>query len=584
MRQRATCLFLAVIMIFLLLPLSAGASQADEESWYWPLGPSSSYKDITSVYGYRSNFGREHYGLDIGKPSGTPVYAAKSGTLAIHCSKCTGSSPGYGGTCYTEGCSHGNGLGNYVSIDHGNGDVSFYGHLSAIVAETGDEVAQGDLIAYVGNTGDSTGFHLHFALRRDGIWVNPNPADYTITMNDNAVPGEIVYSFQVGVAPVKPTQETISVIENDRYPFPSGSLTMGKSRSVRGVVSSTHSLKRVVVGLYGLDGTAYKVYTYDSLSVRQVDLKLADSTLKFGVLPAGAHELRIDAEGETTSQSFSYPFSVVDETPPATYTVTFDANGGTTDTPSKTVTAGGTYGTLPTPTRSGYDFDGWFTQAQDGVPVTGSTVAPTGNITLYAHWTRQNELTNFKEVNHYQEGQFSDVSASHWYYENVRKAYTLGLMKGMGDGTFLAEGEVTVAEAVALAARLHSIYHNGNGDIPQDEPLWYAAYVTYAQDNGITSHGYDDYDRSCTRAEFAELLAHALPQEALGEINPIEKNSIPDVPTSYIYADEVYLLYRAGVLTGMDADFSFLPNEPILRSEAAAVMTRMADTRLRMEL
>ena len=73
---------------------------------------------------------------------------------------------------------------------------------------------------------------------------------------------------------------------------------------------------------------------------------------------------------------------------PASYTITFNANGGSVSTTSKTVTNGGTYGTLPTPTRSSYKFDGWYTKASGGTKVTSSTtVNLTGNQTLYAHWT-----------------------------------------------------------------------------------------------------------------------------------------------------------------------------------------------------
>lgn len=69
------------------------------------------------------------------------------------------------------------------------------------------------------------------------------------------------------------------------------------------------------------------------------------------------------------------------------YTVTFNANGGTTPTASKSVTYGSTYGTLPTPTRSGYAFLGWFTEQEGGTQITSSsTVNITAAQTLYAHW------------------------------------------------------------------------------------------------------------------------------------------------------------------------------------------------------
>lgn len=73
---------------------------------------------------------------------------------------------------------------------------------------------------------------------------------------------------------------------------------------------------------------------------------------------------------------------------PEVYTVTFDANGGSVSTSRKTVTAGGPYGSLPTPVRNGYTFDGWYTSANGGSKVWDSSiVSQTQDHTLYAHWT-----------------------------------------------------------------------------------------------------------------------------------------------------------------------------------------------------
>ena len=73
---------------------------------------------------------------------------------------------------------------------------------------------------------------------------------------------------------------------------------------------------------------------------------------------------------------------------PASYTVTFNANGGSVGTTSKSVTYGSTYGDLPTPTRTGYTFDSWYTAASGGSKISsGTTVSITAAQTLYAHWS-----------------------------------------------------------------------------------------------------------------------------------------------------------------------------------------------------
>ena len=79
-----------------------------------------------------------------------------------------------------------------------------------------------------------------------------------------------------------------------------------------------------------------------------------------------------------------------------TYTVNFNANGGSTSTASKTVTYDSTYGTLPTPTRTGYTFAGWYNSASGGSQVTSSTkVSITATQTLYARWTANSYTVKF---------------------------------------------------------------------------------------------------------------------------------------------------------------------------------------------
>lgn len=92
------------------------------------------------------------------------------------------------------------------------------------------------------------------------------------------------------------------------------------------------------------------------------------------------------------SASRNYSFSA------AAFTVTFNPNGGTVGTATKSVTYGQTYGTLPTPTKSGYSFAGWFTSAVGGTQVQSSdTVAITADTILYAHWDAQSILHVVKD-------------------------------------------------------------------------------------------------------------------------------------------------------------------------------------------
>ncbi|MCX6050478.1 MAG: LysM peptidoglycan-binding domain-containing M23 family metallopeptidase [Chloroflexi bacterium] len=99
-----------------------------------------------------------HPAVDISSWTGNPVKAADSGYVALASS---------GGSWNT-------GYGNYIIIDHGNGFTTLYAHLSSVFVKPGENVARGEQIGLVGNTGHSTGPHLHFEIRYQGVQRNPS--------------------------------------------------------------------------------------------------------------------------------------------------------------------------------------------------------------------------------------------------------------------------------------------------------------------------------------------------------------------------------------------------------------------------
>lgn len=276
---------------------------------------------------------------------------------------------------------------------------------------------------------------------------------------------------------------------------------------------------------------------------------------------------------------------------PRTYTVAFNANGGSVDRASQSVQYDRPYGdggTLPVPVWAGRIFQGWYTAPADGERVTDTTgVSIPANHTLYAHWARESAgttgLDNFTKTCSYYNGLFWDVderNVTHWFAANVASAYELGLMKGTGAGVFAPGDSVSAAQAVTLAARLHSIYHTGQERFETyDGGEWYDPYVDYAREQGILTRDYD-LDEPVTRWEFAHILAQALPQEALTPINP--ESSFADAQ-SIPYPADAEMLYRAGVLTGVpqDGQLYFMPMNTITRGETAAIVTRMARPALR---
>lgn len=106
---------------------------------------------VTSGFGPR--WGRSHTGIDLGSNQGTPIYAADDGVVI--CAEYCGS------------------YGNLVRVDHGDGIETYYAHCSSLDVSEGEYVNVGDIIARVGSTGNSTGPHLHFEVRVNGVPQNP---------------------------------------------------------------------------------------------------------------------------------------------------------------------------------------------------------------------------------------------------------------------------------------------------------------------------------------------------------------------------------------------------------------------------
>ena len=188
----------------------------------------------------------------------------------------------------------------------------------------------------------------------------------------------------------------------------------------------------------------------------------------------------------------------------------------------------------------------------------------------------------------YTDGMFVDVSTKSWYNKNVGSAVQYGLMKGQDTKVFAPSGDVTLAEVITMASRIHCIYTNGTDTIQQGTASsWYTPYVDYAVENGIVEATYKTMSLSsmntrASRSQVAVIISKAMPAETLVARNTIADNAIPDVKTTASYAPAVYMLYRAGVLTGSPSNGSFLPWNSITRAEMAAVMSRMADTDYRM--
>lgn len=114
-------------------------------------------QNVTSLFGYRLNPVTGHYamhsGLDLGADMGEPIYAALDGEVVKS--------------------KYNVDYGNFVTLDHGDGLVTLYAHCSELLVNVGDRVEKGQVIARAGSTGWSTGPHLHFEVRVQGVRIDP---------------------------------------------------------------------------------------------------------------------------------------------------------------------------------------------------------------------------------------------------------------------------------------------------------------------------------------------------------------------------------------------------------------------------
>ena len=133
---------------------NASTAVGSSGSFVWPV-PTNNY--VGSGFGMRKHpiFGdyRMHWGVDIGGNSGETIVAADGGVIVTAMLNSS--------------------YGNYVLIDHGNGTMSLYAHMTNYIVSVGQRVNQGETIGYIGSTGWSTGPHLHYEIRVNGSCVDP---------------------------------------------------------------------------------------------------------------------------------------------------------------------------------------------------------------------------------------------------------------------------------------------------------------------------------------------------------------------------------------------------------------------------
>jgi|GEM_PF-3325506 S-layer homology domain. len=174
---------------------------------------------------------------------------------------------------------------------------------------------------------------------------------------------------------------------------------------------------------------------------------------------------------------------------------------------------------------------------------------------------------------------FDDVKGGSWFYSGVKTAYKFGLMDGMGNGKFSPNSNLTLAQAVTIAARMYAVDKNDKINTDQADP-WYRPYILYAKEKNLLSTSMQDpgtdYSINATRAQ-ASFLFNQVLSGIESKPNYINTSVIVDInKISAEYQSAVKNMYGMGIITGMP-DGTFSGNDNVTRAQISTIISRILD-------
>ncbi len=178
---------------------------------------------------------------------------------------------------------------------------------------------------------------------------------------------------------------------------------------------------------------------------------------------------------------------------------------------------------------------------------------------------------------------FADVLSDSWYYTYVGIVFDAGIMNGKSETAFDPDAGLTVAEAAKIAAVIHAKQTWAAEEFAAGGEHWYDVYVNYCRRNEIIDDDVNlDWEKSATRAEMAYIFSRC--DTDIVYINEVTTSDIPDVSDETDFSYEILELYNRGIAVGSDAAYTFYPDTGVKRSEAAAIVSRILNPRLRIAL
>jgi len=193
--------------------------------------------------------------------------------------------------------------------------------------------------------------------------------------------------------------------------------------------------------------------------------------------------------------------------------------------------------------------------------------------------TAGENLSAFEDIADMTTYTFSDLDTGEWYYSGIKTAYDKGILLGFEDGTYRPDTLVNWSQAIAIAARLHSVY-NGTPLVTDAQPgqPWYYPYLQYCDANGILPSSCPR-DRSLSnviisRYDLAYLFSRCVSKVDMPAISNREISDIDSIPAYYL--DSVRTMYAAGIMTGY-ADYSFGGSIATSRAHISLVVARLLE-------
>ena len=265
------------------------------------------------------------------------------------------------------------------------------------------------------------------------------------------------------------------------------------------------------------------------------------------------------------------------------YTLTFDGNGGKPTETSRTVAYGSPYGTMPTATRTGYTFEGWYTAKSGGSQVYMGTVMGASNATVYAHWTANTYTATFDS-----NGGSAAASQKVQYGSRIsrpadptRTGYTFQGWYTAKNGGTRYDFDKDVTGNVTLYARWAVITFR---DVTSSTP--HSADIAWIAEAGIST-GWKEQDGSYTfrgmdtvkRQDMAAFLRRLAARDNITDAatwKPTEKdwNRFSDVNRNTPHAEDILWLAHAGISTGYP-DSTFRGMVSVYRQDMAAFLHRL---------